>query len=498
MKCDLRGGHCLRARLLITAASVALAGGVLSACSSTTPSSASAAKSTSTTAARARYQGKLTLEPANGTPGTVVKVAGTGFPAGEAVQVAWQNVTGSWKVTSSGELLGASYSSSYKPLASATTSPTGSLFTSFVVPTGFGYSHEVQVNAGSQTLNAATFKVAPQASISPQSGPAGTPIQVTLTGVGWQEYQQNWYLMYDQHVTGWLSAVTTKGTATAVIPATGTPGLHVLSIYEAPDREPYLNTQQTPTKNPMFTMKFTVTPGNAVLPPSTQLQSSTPVAAATPASVANGPAISLNYSSGPPGTPLVLKGSGFPKDQQVKLTWVTQTGNHLYGMGGSASSLPSVTTAADGSFQTSFNTPSDLGESHKITAQAGSTSASTTFTITPKDLGISPSSGPVGTEITVHLQGTGVTWTSNIYGVTYDNSDIGYACGVNSNGDITLHLQATGAPGWHYIDFYPAVWNIVNMQFSTADYIQVPQLTYAADHPGEKLSAFEFAFYISN
>lgn len=497
MRCDLWGGHNLRARILFPAALLALAGGVLSACSNTASSSSPVAKSSATTAARAHYQGSLALQPAAGTPGTVVKVTGSGFPSGEAVQVSWQNVNGSWNLTSSGELLGASYSSSYKPLASVTTSSSGSLSASFVVPEGFGYSHEVQVTHSGQTLNAATFKVSPQASISPQSGPVGTPIHVVLNGVGWQEYQQNWYLMYDQHVTGWLSAVTTGGTANAVIPATGSPGLHMLSIYEAPDREPYLNTQQTPTKNPMFTMDFTVTPGGAVLPSSPDAQSSAPVPAATPAGASTGPAISLNYASGPPGTPLTIKGSGFPKDQSVKLSWATQTGNHLYGMGGANSALPSVTTDSVGSFETSFAVPSDLGEAHKVTAQAGSASAATSFTVTPKDLGVEPSSGPVGTQITVHLQGTGVTWTSNIYGVTYDNSDIGYACGVNSNGDITLHLQATGAPGWHYIDLYPAVWNIVNMQFSTADYIQVPQLTYAADHPGEKLAAFEFAFDIT-
>ncbi|TAN31281.1 MAG: hypothetical protein EPN30_00250 [Actinomycetota bacterium] len=496
MRSIILGGHKLRARMLLPVAVVALAGSVLTACSSSASSSPAVAKTASVTSGAQKYQGHLSLEPSTGVPGTVVKVVGSGLPSGQEVQISWQQITGSWQTTSGGELLGASYSQTFKPLTSAATGADGSLSASFVVPVGFGNSHAVQVSEAGKTINEATFKIPVSAAISPQSGPVGTPIHVKVAGIGSQEYRQNWYLMYDQHVTGWLSAVTTEGIANAIIPATGTPGVHELSIYEAPDREPYLNTQQTPTKNPMFTMSFTVTPGDPVLPPPADAQSSTPVLAATPTSVSNAPAVWLNYASGPPGTPLVVKGSGFPAGQTVKVNWATQKGNHLYGLGAADSSIATATASSAGTFEASFAVPSDLGQPHKITATAGSVSASTSFAISPKDAGITPTSGPVGTQITLHLLGTGVSWTSNIYGVDYDNSDIGYACGVNSNGDITLNLPATGAPGWHYIVFYPAVWNIVNMKFATADYIQVSQLTYAADHPGEKLSAFEFAFQI--
>jgi hypothetical protein len=62
--------------------------------------------------------------------------------------------------------------------------------------------------------------------------------------------------------------------------------------------------------------------------------------------------------------------------------------------------------------------------------------------------------------------------------VTYDNAVLGYACGFNTNGDVTVNLVGTGRPGIHLVDFYPAIyrgkdrvpWNY-----------QTPFLTYARD-----------------
>ena len=55
-------------------------------------------------------------------------------------------------------------------------------------------------------------------------------------------------------------------------------------------------------------------------------------------------------------------------------------------------------------------------------------------------------------------------------------------------------MQATGAPGMHYIDLYPGIYKGVN---ETPDNFRMPQLTYEADHPGEDLPAFHFAFEVT-
>ena len=107
---------------------------------------------------------------------------------------------------------------------------------------------------------------------------------------------------------------------------------------------------------------------------------------------------------------------------------------------------------------------------------------------------ISPTSGPTGTPVTIHLKGVGWTETANIYTVVYDNSYIGYACAFNSQGDVRIPLQATGDPGWHFLDLYPAIYR--GEEQRPRNFL-IPQLSYAADHPGEDLPHFRFAFEVT-
>ena len=54
----------------------------------------------------------------------------------------------------------------------------------------------------------------------------------------------------------------------------------------------------------------------------------------------------------------------------------------------------------------------------------------------------------------------------------------------------------TGALGWHFIDLYPAIYQ--GQEEPGRDNFRIPQLTYAADHPGENLPAFHFAFLVTS
>jgi hypothetical protein len=102
----------------------------------------------------------------------------------------------------------------------------------------------------------------------------------------------------------------------------------------------------------------------------------------------------------------------------------------------------------------------------------------------------------VGTTITIHLKGVGWTQTANIYTLVYDNGYLGYACGFNSQGDVTIYLPAAGEPGWHFIDLYPGIYQGVDM--NQVNDFRIPQLTFKDDHPGESLPAFHFAFRITD
>ena len=81
-----------------------------------------------------------------------------------------------------------------------------------------------------------------------------------------------------------------------------------------------------------------------------------------------------------------------------------------------------------------------------------------------------------------------------MYALVYDNGYLGYACGFNSQGDVVINLPAAGAPGWHFIDLYPAIYKGDDIQ--GLDDFRIPQLAFV-DHPGEKLPAFHFAFHVT-
>ena len=117
-----------------------------------------------------------------------------------------------------------------------------------------------------------------------------------------------------------------------------------------------------------------------------------------------------------------------------------------------------------------------------------------TLWIAPTALPLDVSHGPVETTFRIHLKGIGWSETANIYTVVYDNGHSGYACGFNSQGDVEIFMQATGEPGWHFIDLYPAIYK--GKETRPVNY-RLPELTGAEDHPGEDLPVFHFAFEVT-
>ncbi len=444
-------------------------------------------------AARAGQAIHVVLQPTHGPVGTRVAVLVSGLSPGTEASVEWQQVTGTWHESATGVFSGSTYAPSLKPLLSVDSGPSRRVSTSFVVPAAFGGPHSVAVVRSGRSVAIAAFDVATTASITPRAGPVGTPIKVVMTGIGWKPYHQNYDVAYDNRMTGWMSAVTTLGAATAVIPATGVPGFHDIRIYESGDRVPYLNPQQGAVPLSTFDFAFTVTMGAPVLPGAALSQ--TPAAVPAPAPVRGaGPQVWLNDAAGPPGTPLVLSGAQFPRRQTYSVHWYTLRGNHILGSQVVEETLASARTGIDGRLRVAFDAPADLQGAHRIVVVAGAATAGANFVMTPEVLPLQPESGPSGTPITIRLRGTGWTETGNIYTVVYDNAYLGFGCGFNSHGDITIHLTASGGPGWHFIELLPSVWKVSGLAVGSADYIQVPQLTYASDHPGEHLPGFELAF----
>jgi hypothetical protein len=150
---------------------------------------------------------------------------------------------------------------------------------------------------------------------------------------------------------------------------------------------------------------------------------------------------------------------------------------------------------ASGRIEFHYNVPDDLGGNHTLWVDLGNDKRKVgAYWVAASALPLDVTSGPVGTQFTIHLKGTGWTETANIYTVVYDNGHTGYACGFNSHGDVQIFIQATGEAGWHFVDLYPAIYK--GKETHPVSY-RLPQLTYAKDHPAEDLPAFHFAFKVT-
>jgi hypothetical protein len=168
------------------------------------------------------------------------------------------------------------------------------------------------------------------AKLSPESGPLGTPITVEGKGIGWLHLQNSYVLLYDNNFTGFMSTVTTGGSAAFTIPAAGKPGVHVLELLQADFTFAYRNMQQSPDPDPpRFALQFRITPDAAALPPPPERQVQANMRGLPePGELVVSPRFSAVDQ------PVVVSGTGFEVGKSYELHWTTLTGNRVAAGGG--------------------------------------------------------------------------------------------------------------------------------------------------------------------
>lgn len=497
------------APFIVLLASAALLGGVIGAAAFGAPKGnaaqpTNAPASATASPAAVHYEGEMALDPREGAMGSTVTASGSGFSAGATMELVWQGFSGQWLVDNSdANFKGRTYTEELSSLGSVTVNGQGRFSTTFVVPEGFGFSHDVRLVQGDVVRNQATFKVDMEVSVSPKSGPVGTPITIEAKGIGVTGLTRSWLVTYDNHFTGWLSAVTTSGTARAVIPATGGPGEHVIKIIHGSFTFPYLNPKQSPDPTrPTFTEIITVTDAAPILPAAADTQAI--VARDDPGRPTTaGAKVWLDTTEAIVGDRLTLAGAELPPNTALTVTWETQIGvdTQIIGSGGQARPdfewpIGEASTDVAGNFVLPFEVPVDKGGAHQLLIRAGDTIlATTSVRVRPSAAALTPTQGPVGTVMTINITGVDDTDTGKIFMTVYDNAMLGYSCSVTAQGQITIELPAAGAPGMHYIDLYPGIYKGDDLK-DVYNY-RIPQLTFAADHPGEVLPAFHFAFEVT-
>ena len=208
---------------------------------------------------------------------------------------------------------------------------------------------------------------------------------------------------------------------------------------------------------------------------------------------ASGPRISVNPNVATVGTIVNVTGRGFSPDSQLAVSWSTRVGNNLNGFTTVNRPLKNVTSNQEGSFTFPMQVPSDLEGDHFISIGNLTRNSNATLYI-ERNATVYPQEGPVGTNITIQLLGTGWDFNNNIVVIDYDNSYVGYACGFNSQGNITVTIPAAGTTGLHSIDLYPSIY-LGPPQPSQIMVYRYPIMT-PYDQP-EKVPSFHFSFLIT-
>lgn len=429
--------------------------------------------------------------------GTSVHVTAEGLPAGKTVDLTWGTVNGGWVIEDYYHFRGKKYTEATTVLAKFPVDSNGQLNAQFTVPEDYGGVHEVLAVIDGKVVAQNGINVTQTFALSPTSGKVGTPIELKVTGLGWRTMESTWVVNWDNHATGWISAASSRGSAVARFRATGPVGDHVVKLYTGWQGQSYLNYEQSPVANlPRPEFVFHTTVGAAE--PGAYAERYQPQSLPETKIQVAGAKLSLTPKQGAAGTQAVLRGQGFPPNASLHLTWETSVGSRVSGSRfvTQDNAIGEVKVKPDGGIDWPLTIPEDLGGLHALALRHGNELlARTFFVIETSIVNIAPLSGPAGTPVTIHLKGVGWTEYDNIYVATYDNAYMGYACGFNSQGDVVINFTATGEPGEHIIDLYPGIYQGPPNELQQL--YRLPQLTYADDHPGNKIPALHFTFEIT-
>jgi hypothetical protein len=429
--------------------------------------------------------------------GTMATATASALPAGKTVDLVWGTVSGGWVIEDYYHFRGKKYSETTTSLGHFPVDATGRLSARFAVPEDYGGVHEVIALVDGKPVAQNAINVTQTFAMVPASGPVGTPIELKVTGLGWRTMESTWVVNWDNQELGFVSAASTRGSAVARFRATGPIGDHIVKLYTGWQGLGYLNFEQSPVAHlprPQFTFKTTA--GGSTASAYAEPYKPQPIPKAEDG--AAGVRLAMTPTQGPVGTRAVLKGEGLAPGATLRLVWETSAGSRVTqaGFAREENEIGNVKADANGRIDYTLTIPDDLGGLHGLALRRGDDLVGRAhFAIETSIVGMSPQSGPAGTPVTIHLKGVGWTEYDNIYVATYDNAYMGYACGFNSHGDVVINFTATGEPGLHLIDLYPGIYQGPSTE--PQQLYRLPQLTYADDHPGNKIPALRFTFDVT-
>jgi hypothetical protein len=471
--------------------------------------------------------GPLSVSNMQGPEGTDLAISASGLKANTEYTLTWSTAKGAWKaqlLPNSVNYTGYQWDKFNVILAKVTTDANGSLKFATKFPNDFGGPHDIYAILDGVAVAKGGVQMTPTISISPKSGPVGTPITVTYKHMGPNLYTGGISVLWDNEYAGEAQGVWTRGQSIFQVYAAGGTGKHLI-CGTAGIGVQYMNINQSPVPYAGGDcVTFTTTKDNGPKAATiTYPQDVSPTVTQRtlmneqidPTSKAS---MVVSASSGKVGDTIKVSVTGLAPSTSYSITWATVVGNRVNCTTGTCwvySGVPisTVTSDANGAVTTDVAIPDHLGGFHAIQIKKGDLAQAQQAIFVKQSifaykdskgktlsLGVAKAqesrlpedrngSGTptlkfkAGEEITIAMKGVGWTQLDNTMAVTYDNNYIGYGCGFNSNGYMVIHLRATGAPGTHIIDLHPVYYSN-QPSFANTQYSMLPILSYNSDNFG--------------
>ena len=486
--------------------------------------------------------GTITTEPSQGYIGQEFTLSGKGLPANAEVNLTWSTADGAWLADvqpNSINYRGLKFIKYPVRMASVNTDANGAFTYKAKAPEDWGGPHDIYAVVNGAAVAKGGFQTNPKFTMSPSSGPIGTPITIKYTGIGSTLYTGGISVLWDNGYAGEAQAVWTRGTAVFKIRAAGPVGTHYVTAADGIGVQ-YMNLKQSPvpySKGGM--LPFKVTKDNGLIPssieypqivsPTTEFRTTLSNQGVDPNTKA---VAKVDSNSGVVGAKVKLDVTGLTTSGTHQIVWASVVGNRVNCSGTCwvYNAVPmSSATPMNGNISTDVTIPDNLGGWHVIQIKSGDLiEAQVPFYVKPSIFVYKSKSGKAltagvaladksplpedrngsgtptytfkaGDEITIAMKGVGWTQLDNTMAVTYDNSYIGYGCGFNSNGYMVIHLPAVGQPGTHIIDLHPLFYTN-QPSFASTPYGMLPILSYANDNPaialGYQLPAVHFSIKV--
>jgi hypothetical protein len=175
---------------------------------------------------------ELDIAPTSGQSGTEAVITGRGFPPETIVDLVWHTHAGHRFIDDAIQPVP-------RPdaLPSVETDEDGRFQVDVTVPEDIGETRPITAEVDGEAVASTGFVLQPEIlDVSPTEGPAGTTITIRLSGIGWALYDNNYSVLYDNRLVGYVCSHNRRdsdhdaGLVEFNVTAIGEPGYHFIDL----------------------------------------------------------------------------------------------------------------------------------------------------------------------------------------------------------------------------------------------------------------------------